>query len=270
MKPAQNININQWHDHAVTLVLTYGPRVVLGIIILILGEWLIRFLKKRLMRRMNKRNFHSSLRPFFQSLIFTSMQVLLLLMIMQIIGIQLTVFTALIAAFGAAAGFALSGTLQNFASGVLILLLKPFEIDDNIIAQGQEGTVTDIRLFYSVIKTYDNKYVVVPNSKLSNEIIVNITREGKRRLDIPLDFDLSFDFAAVKKMIEQTVAASEDLFKEAPDLRIGVSAVAKDKFTVTTNVWINAHGFEDTRLAFQERLLKALQSYLSDNAAKKD
>ena len=270
MKPAQNLSLNQWYDHAVTLVLTYGPRIVLGMVILIVGEWLIRFLKKRLTRRMDHKNFHSTLRPFFQSLIFTSLQVLLLLVIMQIIGIQLTVFTALIAAFGAAAGFALSGTLQNFASGVLILLLKPFELDDNIVAQGQEGTVTDIRLFYSVIKTYDNRLVVIPNSKLSNEIIVNITREGKRRLDIPLDFDLSFDFAAVKKLIQDTVAGSKDLFKEAPNMRIGVSAVAKDKFTVTTNVWINAHGFEDTRLAFQERLLKSLQQYLSDNAAKKE
>lgn len=270
MKPAQNLSLNQWYDHAVTLVLTYGPRIVLGIVILIIGEWLIRFLKKRLMRRMDHKNFHSTLRPFFQSLIFTSLQVLLLLVIMQIIGIQLTVFTALIAAFGAAAGFALSGTLQNFASGVLILLLKPFELDDNIVAQGQEGTVTDIRLFYSVIKTYDNRLVVIPNSKLSNEIIVNITREGKRRLDIPLDFDLSFDFVAVKKLIQDTVAGSKDLFKEAPNVRIGVSAVAKDKFTVTTNVWINAHGFEDTRLAFQERLLKSLQQYLSDNALKNE
>lgn len=98
----------------------------------------------------------------------------------------MTMFAALVGAFGVAAGLALSGTLENFTSGILILLLKPFRVGDNIIAQAQEGTVTSIQLFYTVVLTFDNRTVIVPNSKLSNEVIINLSREGLRRMDIEL------------------------------------------------------------------------------------
>ncbi|XZF16107.1 mechanosensitive ion channel family protein [Chitinophagaceae bacterium MMS25-I14] len=252
-------NIPGLYDHALNWLMAYGPRIIAAIIILGVGEWLIRLLKKKIKRQMQRRNYHSALQPFFQNLVLTSLQVLLLFVVMQIIGVQLTIFTAIVAAFGAAAGFALSGTLQNFASGVLILLLKPFDIGDNIIAQGQEGTVTAIRLFYSIIKTYDNRTVVVPNSKLSNEIIINITTEGRRRLDIELEFDMKTDIDKVKKMIQESVDESKDILDD-PKLRIGVASLSKDKYTLSINVWLNAHGFEDARLLFQERLLHKLSA----------
>lgn len=109
------------------------------------------------------------------SLLFTILQILLLLTLMQILGIQMTVFAALVGGIGVAAGLALSGTLQNFTSGILILLLKPYKVGDNIIAQGQEGTVLSIQIFYTVLLTYDNRDVIIPNSKLSNELIINLS-----------------------------------------------------------------------------------------------
>jgi small conductance mechanosensitive channel len=146
------------------------------------GLWFIRFLRSRLKLRMSQRKVHSSLQPFFLSLTITSLYILLIIVVMNIIGFQLTIFTTIIGAFSVAAGLALSGTLQNFAGGVLILLLKPFEVDDSIIAQGQDGKVTSIQIFYTVLITADNKTVIIPNGKLFNEVIVNVTREGKRRL----------------------------------------------------------------------------------------
>src|SRR3954470_15622031 len=147
---------------------------------------------------MTRRQLDSSLQPFLLSLLFTILQVLLLLTAMQIIGIQMTIFAALIGGIGVAAGLALSGTLQNFTSGILILMLKPFRVGENIIAQGQEGTVKTIQIFFTVVKTFDNRTVIIPNSKLSNEVIVNLSREGKRRLDIELKFNYGVDFEQVK------------------------------------------------------------------------
>src|SRR3954470_10993697 len=135
---------------------------------------------------MTRRQLDSSLQPFLLSLLFTILQVLLLLTAMQIIGIQMTIFAALIGGIGVAAGLALSGTLQNFTSGILILLLKPFRVGDIIIAQGQEGIVQSIQIFYTVVVTYDNRDVIIPNSKLSNDLIINISQEGKRRLDLDI------------------------------------------------------------------------------------
>ena len=131
--------------------------------------------------------------------------------LMQLLGIQMTIFAALIGAFGVAAGLALSGTFQNFASGVLIILLKPFRVGDTVSTQGHEGTVKAIRLFYTVILTFSNTTVIVPNSKLSNEIIFNLSREGNRRIDIEIKFNYGVDFEQIKGI----VLAAFDSFDQA-------------------------------------------------------
>jgi small conductance mechanosensitive channel len=177
---------------------------------------------------------------------------------MQILGIQMTIFAAVITAFGVAAGFALSGTLQNFASGVIILVLRPYRIGDNIITQGQEGTVSSIQLFYTVVLSFDNKTIIVPNSKLSNEIIINLSRKGTRRIDIELKFNYAIDFEEIKKIVSKSIQESKDLLSE-PIHRIVVSSLEADGYRLLINVWTSAHGFNDTRYALQERILNELK-----------
>jgi len=174
-------------------------------------------------------------------------------------GIPITLFTALVGAFGVAAGLALSGTLQNFASGVLILLLKPFVVGENIITQGLEGTVTAIQIFYTIVKTFDNRIVIVPNSKLSNEVIINISREGTRRLDIELKFANNIDYNQVKSVIDSASSKSENIL-ESPNRRIGVAGLDADGYRVGVNVWVHAHGFQDTKLAVQENILQDIKT----------
>jgi small conductance mechanosensitive channel len=170
----------------------------------------------------------------------------------------MTIFAAVIGAFGVAAGLALSGTLQNFASGVLILLLKPYRVGDNLNTQSLEGTVTSIQLFYTIILTFDNKTVIVPNSKLSNEVIINLSRQGTRRLDVVLKFTYAFDFEQIKGIINNTISKFEKINK-VPEHRIGVSELEPDGYKIGVNVWINAHGFEDTKLSFQQLLIEELK-----------
>ncbi|MBC8054831.1 MAG: mechanosensitive ion channel family protein [Sphingobacteriaceae bacterium] len=240
------------------IVINNGIKAIIALVVLIIGLWVIKLIKKWLIAGMQKRDLDPSLQPFLQSLIVISLQVLLIIGIMQSAGIQLTVFTTVIGAFGVAAGLALSGTLQNFASGVLILILKPFRVGDNIIAQGQEGTVNSIQVFYTVVTTFDNKTVIFPNSKLSNEIIINTSREGKRRLDMELKLNYGTDFNTVKPIIEEVITASKSILK-SPESRIGISALEADGYKVAVNIWVNPHGFTDAKLDFHEKLINDLK-----------
>ncbi|RLJ69461.1 mechanosensitive ion channel family protein [Pedobacter alluvionis] len=251
-------NINHFYDKAYDWIIDKGPSVILGVVILFLGLWLIKLLGKWVQGGMHRKDVNPSLRPFLTSLMLITLRILLVLTVMQIIGIQLTFLTVLIGGIGVAAGLALSGTLQNFASGVLILLLKPFVVGDNIIAQGQEGTVTSIQIFYTIVKTFDNRTVVIPNSKLSNEVIINISREGIRRLDIEIKFSYGIDYEKVVSIFNKTVDEFSPCLK-TPERRIGVSALEDSGYRANINVWVNAHGFTDTKLSFLEVLMKNLK-----------
>ncbi|MES2064161.1 MAG: mechanosensitive ion channel domain-containing protein [Bacteroidota bacterium] len=232
-----------------------GPSYATGIILFFGGLWFIRFLRSRLKIRMSQRKVHSSLQPFFLSLTITSLYVLLVITVMNIIGFQLTIFTTIIGAFSVAAGLALSGTFQNFAGGVLILLLKPFEVDDSIVAQGQDGKVTSIQIFYTVLVTADNKTVIIPNGKLFNEVIVNVTREGKRRLDFEIKIAYANDLDKVKAIINTAIATTNYLLP-TPVARVGVVSMEVDSVRITINVWVDPANFLTAKIDLQEKIFK--------------
>ena len=250
---------NKLYERAYTWIFTEGPRILIGVLLVLLGLWIIGFIKRWLNHHFYKREVNSSVRPFLVNLFVTALQVLLFIAFMQVVGLQMTIFTAVIGAFGVAAGLALSGTLQNFTSGILILLLKPFRIGDNIIAQGNEGTIDTIQIFFTIMRTFDNRMVVIPNSKLSNEIIVNLSREDKRRMDIEIKFPFTVDYAQVKTIVDKTIAGKTDLLTD-PAHRVGVSGIDADGYRVLINVWAHAHGFMDTRLLLQQRILDDLKN----------
>jgi small conductance mechanosensitive channel len=252
------MKIDQFYNKAYSWILATGPSVLVGIAVLIIGFWLIRMLSRWLNTHMFRHKIDPSLTPFLLSLAVTTLRVLLIISVMQIVGIQMTIFAALVGAIGVAAGLALSGTLQNFTSGVLILILKPFHVGDNIIAQGQEGTVEAIKIFYTVVKTYDNRKVVIPNSKLSNEVIINISGSGNRRLDVEMKFTNAIDFQEVKRIVNNVLDHAQNALK-VPARRIGISSIEPDGYKVMVNVWLDAHGFVDTKMEIQEKLMEALK-----------
>jgi small conductance mechanosensitive channel len=235
-------------------VLTYGPRALLAVAILVAGIWIIRLSKRWFENFLSRRNLDKSLKPFLLGTLTIALQILLVLVLLQVLGIRMTMFAALAGAFGVAAGLALSGTLQNFTSGIIILLLRPFRVGDIIIAQGQEGTVTSIQIFYTVVLTFDNRTVIVPNSKLSNEIIINLSRQGNRRMDVEMKFSYKIPYERVKAIIEQAIDKADDLLNDPP-LRIGIEGLEPDGYRVRINIWVKAFGFNDIRLAFQQRLI---------------
>ena len=238
-------------------MLRYGPRALIALLLLFIGFWVITKIKGLLHNSLEKRSIDPSLRPFLLSVSVLLLQGLLVLAAMQVVGVQMTIFAAFVGAFGVAAGLALSGTLQNFTSGVLILILKPFRVGDNIIAQGQEGTVSSIEIFYTIVTTFDNRTVILPNSKLSNEVIVNLSREGIRRLDVELKFNFTVPFQNVHNILEQTINENKELLKQ-PAFRIGVSSIEPDGYKVMINTWIKPHGFQDIKLQLQQKIIDDL------------
>ena len=257
-KKEDPFTLNKLYTHVYDWALKYGPGLLIGIVVLLIGLRLIRWIVSRSQQRMHEKAVDDSVKPFLLSLIGVALRILLIIGVMQIIGIQLTLFTAIVGAFGVAAGLALSGTLQNFASGILILLLKPFSVGDNIITQGLEGTVTSIQIFYTMVTTFDNQMVIVPNRKLSNEVIINISRQGNRRLDINLKIPNGIDIKQVKEVINNAVEKCENVLAK-PERRIGVGELQSDGYMMSVNVWVNSHGYQDTKLAVLETILQDIK-----------
>jgi small conductance mechanosensitive channel len=253
------MNPEKFYTQLYAWILNITPKLVLALIVFVAGLWFIRRLGKWINIILTRRNVDPTLRPFLSGTLNLGLQVLLILAVMQILTIQMTVFAALIGAFGVAAGLALSGTLQNFTSGIIILIMKPFRLGDIISAQGQQGTVTTIRMFYTVVTTFDNSTVIIPNSKLSNEVIINLSRQGKRRMDIELKFTFGIDYEQVKSIIERCIDANSDLLND-PAYKIGVSSVDPDGYKIMINVWVNAHAFQDMKMQFQKELIEDIKS----------
>ncbi|HEV7783286.1 MAG TPA: mechanosensitive ion channel domain-containing protein [Chitinophagaceae bacterium] len=246
------------YDSIHNWILIYGPGIALSIVIFIAGILLIRLLNRWVKKAIARKGVNPSIRYFLQNLVAIILQVMLFVICLQVAGLKLTVFSAIMAGLTVAAGLALSGTLQNFVSGILILFLKPYRVGDNITAQNQEGTVTSIQLFYTVILTFDNRTMIVPNGQLSNNVVMNLSREGKRRLDIDIRLPYVADFEEVKSIIGKTIEASKDILPE-PAWRAGISLFDNDRYIITINVWTNAHGFYDTKLALNAKLMTNLK-----------
>ena len=247
------------YDKAYEWMLRVGPKILLAILIFIAAQLLIRLLKKWLTSFMHKKEFDSSLRPFLLSLLFAILQTLAILATMQVIGIQMTIFAALVGGIGVAAGLALSGTLQNFTSGILILLLKPFRVGDIILAQGQEGVVSSIQIFYTVVVTYDNRDVIIPNSKLSNDVIINISQEGRRRMDLDIKLPYTIDFKVAADTIAKTLHDLPGILNE-PAFKIGIGNMEVDGYHIFINAWTKPGEFNEKKMEVLARLFSDMRA----------
>lgn len=253
------MKFEDFYNQAYNWVLIHGVKLLISVVLIIVGSKLIKLLGLQLRNRMSRKKVHSSLQPFFLSLSLTGLYVLLIISALNINGYSLTIFSTILGGFTVAVGLALSGTFQNFAGGVLILLLKPFELDDNIVAQGQDGKVVSIQVFYTVLLTADNKTIIIPNGKLFNEVIVNVTREGKRRLDFEVKLGYSVDVDQVKEIIFAAIQVVPNVLTE-PAIRVGIIAFEVDCIRFTVNVWANPSEFLNVKIALQERIIKDLKA----------
>ena len=252
------MDLNAEMDHLIQasqawipMIMEYGSRVLLALITLAVGWWLINRLTAKLGNLLALRKADLALQGFISSLANIILKVLLVVSVASMIGIQTTSFVAAIGAAGLAIGLALQGSLANFAGGVLILLFRPFRIGDWIEAQGVSGTVDSIQIFHTVLRTGDNKTVIVPNGNLSNGIITNYNRQPTRKVV----FDVGVDYEAdLQKVREVLLALADDprVLKD-PAPVVVVTTLGDSAITMSLRVWVDTPNYWDVLFMFNEQ-----------------
>ncbi|MFT4525924.1 MAG: small conductance mechanosensitive channel [Granulosicoccus sp.] len=179
---------NNQTDYAST-VMNYGQKLLIAILILIIGFWIAGMMVKAVKKVMEKKGFGPALQSFLGSMLSITLKAMIVVSALGTMGIEMTSFVALLGAAGLAVGMALSGTLQSFAGGVMILLFKPFKVGDLIEAQGHVGWVQEIQIFVTIITTPDTRTVIIPNGILSNGDITNNSKLGKMRVDLVIPYE---------------------------------------------------------------------------------
>ena len=236
-------------------VLDFAERLIICIIIYIVGKKLIKFLNSALGKLMNSRKLDVSAISFLTSLVNILLTVVLLITIINIMGINNSSFIALFASFGVAMGLALSGTMQNFAGGVMILLFRPYKIGDYIQAQGQEGTVKSIQIFNTILTTPDHRTVYVPNGGLSNNIIVNFNNQQTRRVEWTIGVEYGTDYDKAKSVI-QDILSSEKRILHEPSPFIVLKDLSDNSVDILIRAWVKRTNFWDVYYAINEQIYK--------------
>ena len=229
-------------DTAIEMALSYGPQLALAIVVLIVGLWIINRFVRLMGAGMERSNTEPTLAKFLSNLTSIGLKALLFISVASMIGIQTTSFIAVLGAAGLAVGLALQGSLANFAGGVLVLMFRPFKVGDFVEAQGISGTVSEIQIFVTILKTPDNKVVIVPNGALSNGIITNYSMEATRRVDFVFGIGYSDDIGKAKATIERLVKEDSRTLTD-PEPQIVVSELAESSVNITTRVWANASDY---------------------------
>ena len=248
------INASELTDQAISLVMTYAPKLLLAIITLIAGLWLINRFVGVLDKRLGKKD--PTLNKFLCGLLSAVMKVMLLISVASMIGIETTSFIAVIGAAGLAIGLALQGSLANFAGGVLILIFKPFKVGDTIEAQGFLGAVAEIQILYTVVNTFDNRRIVIPNGSLSNATLVNVSIYEKRRCDMTFGIHYDDDIDKAKAILQRLFEEDERSLKE-PAPRICVGSLGDNSVNLMFRPWVATDDLWPYYWDMQEKVKKA-------------
>ncbi len=234
----------------------YAPKLVLAIVVLVVGLWVIKSIAKLSYKMMKKREIDEALSSFLKSFISVLLKVLLIISVIEIVGVETLSFVAILAAAGFAIGLALSGTLQNFAGGVMIMIFKPFKVGDVITAQGYTGSVKEIQIFNTILKTPDNKTIIQPNGSLATGSMVNFSTEATRRVDFTFGIGYSDDIDKAKTVLRGLIETDTRILKD-PEPFIAVGELADSSVNFTVRVWANAADYWGIFFDMTEAVKKA-------------
>ena len=231
-----DIDFEKYYDLITEQVVDRGPKILLAFVVLIVGLRLIKFVVKLANRGFETRKLDVTLRPFLSNLINWALKVLLLVTVAGMVGIANTSFVAIIGAAGLAIGFALQGTLANFAGGVLILVFKPFKIGDLIEAQGHLGVVEEIEIFVTKILTPDNRLVIIPNGALSNGSLKNLTAKEQIRVDFTIGIAYDEDVKLARTKLIEVMKNHPKVLQDPPPF-VGVAELADSAINLAIRPW---------------------------------
>ncbi len=234
----------------------FGIKLVAAIVVLLLGRWVIKLIKKALTKVMTRRKMDPSLSSFLMSLVSVLLTFLLIIAIVGILGVNTSSLVALLASAGLAIGMALSGTLQNFAGGVMIMLFKPFKVGDFISAQGYEGVVNEIQIFNTHVLTPDNKEVILPNGSLSTGAMTNFSKQGTRRVDWSFSIAYGDDYDKAKSLLLR-LCDEDGRIQKTPAPFVELGKLNDSSVDITVRVWVDAADYWAVFFSMNEKVYKA-------------
>lgn len=219
-----------------------GGRIIGAVLIFIVGRFLISFLNKMVARLLAKRRIDASIQSFVKSLVNILLTILLIVAVISKLGVETTSFAALLASAGVAIGMALSGKLQNFAGGLIVLLLRPYKVGDLIESQGVTGTVREIQIFHTILVTGDNKVIYIPNGALSSGTVTNYSRESTRRVEWVIGVEYGENYDKVEETTRRIIAEDQRILTD-PEPFVALHALDASSVNVIIRVWVKSEDY---------------------------
>lgn len=240
------------------LAITYGIQLVQAIVTLVIGLWIVGMVVGVIGKVMDKSNTDPSLAGFIRSLISILLKIMVYITAIGMLGVEMTSFIAILGAAGLAVGMALSGTLQNFAGGVMILLFKPYKVGDFIEAQGYSGSVKEIQIFITILTTPDNKTVIIPNGPLATGSLINYSAQTTRRVDWTYGIAYGDDLDKAYELLNKFIAEDERILKD-PEPFLALSELADSSVNIVVRVWVNSADYWGVHFDMNEKVYKQFE-----------
>lgn len=250
----QNTLLKDAMSSLIEMTMAFIPRLIVATLILWLGFKLSKLLKRSLLRILERRGAEASLKSFLGSFVDVLLRILIIIMAMDVIGIKATSFIAVLGAMGLAIGMALQGTLQNFAGGVIILLMKPFKVGDYIECGSYKGYVREIRIFHTIVRPFNGRIIVVPNSELSNKSLINHTREPQIRLTVEAGVAYGTDLKKAKELLQAIMDEDPLIQKEPKAPKVFVSDLADSSVVLTLWIWTTVDDYWTVNCYIREKI----------------
>ena len=233
----------------------FGLRVLYAVLIIVIGRWVVKLLLKIIKAALEKTTVEETVRIFAVNLLNTLLMVIIFIAAINQLGIETTSIIAMLGAAGLAIGLSLQGSLANFAAGILIVIFKPYKVGDYIEAGSAAGTVLDIQIFSTVLKTPDNKIVIVPNGIIMKDSVINYTDQATRRVDIVASCGYEDDIDKVKEILKD-ILNQEDRILAEPEPRIAVSELADNSVNFIVRPWVNSSDVLSVKYSILEQIKK--------------
>lgn len=241
-------------DNILEIAISYTISFIMALLIFFIGKWIVNKIVKILGKVLRKVNgIDETLVKFLENIVYYALITVVIIAALNKLGIATTSFLAILGAAGLAIGLALKDSLGNFASGVMIVIFKPFKVGDSVIAGGVTGTVTEVTIFNTVFLTADNQKIIVPNSSITSASITNVNANDTRRIDIVVGISYEDSIKQAKEVLEKVIKENEKVLKDKT-IGIGVSALADSSVNLTVNVWVKSSDYASAKAELLESI----------------
>lgn len=244
-------------NNVVEFLASYWPKVVAAIVIFFIGRWLAKVISNLVAKAMTKAKVDATLTSFASNLCHIALLAFVIIAALKKLEVPMNEFTVVVGAAGLAVGFALQGSLSNFAAGVILIIFKPFKVGDFVELAGKLGTVKEIQIFNTILNSPDNIRIIIPNGQVTGSNILNFTVNGTRRIDLVIGVSYDDDLKKAHQVIENVILSDERILKE-PAYTVAVSELGESSVNFVVRPWVNAADYWNVRFDITEKIKLAL------------